>query len=170
MPKSTGKMFEEDIKKSIPTQYFVYRLKDGTAGFAGARNENVRFQATNICDYIVFANGWVHLLELKSHKGASIPISPIYNDKGKIIKYGVIKVNQLDGLLKEHDKEDINGGFIFNLSDKEKTWFVDVLVLKTTIDEGLKSLSLDWLNKYGTLIPQEKKRTRYRYDLSVILD
>ena len=38
MPKNAGKQFEEDIKASIPEGYWLYRFKDGTAGFAGEKN------------------------------------------------------------------------------------------------------------------------------------
>ena len=170
MPKNSGKIFEEDFKGSISRDYFIYRLKDGTAGFKGAKNENVRFQATNTCDFIVFANGWLHLLELKSHKGASIPLGQKFNDSGKLTHYGIIKVNQLNGLLKECNKNKVNAGFVFNLAEKEKTWFVEATDVNNAIEAKRKSLSIEWLEQYGMLIPQQKKISRYRYDLSVLLD
>ncbi|MDF2804874.1 MAG: hypothetical protein K0S61_4779 [Anaerocolumna sp.] len=165
---NSGKVFEEDIKKSINDKYFIYKLKDSAGTWQGGNN--TRFTSSNICDYIVFANGWLHLLELKSHKGASIPIAPIKNKQGKITKYGAIRTNQVEGLFKEYCKPKMNCGFIFNLSDKEKTWFVDILNIKVEIERQARSLSLEWLEMHGVLIPQEKKRTRYKYDLSVILD
>lgn len=168
MSKNLGKRFEEDLKKSVPDKYFVYRLRDSAGAWQGG--SNTRFTASNICDFIVFANGWIHLLELKSHKGASIPIAPKQNDKGKITHYGVIKVNQVKGLEKEYKKDHVNAGFIFNLSEKEKTYFVTIPEVEQAIKEDKKSLNLEWLELHGMLIPQEKKISRYKYDLSGLLD
>lgn len=165
---NSGKKFEEDFKKSISDKYFVYRLRDSAGTWQGGNN--TRFTSSNICDFIVFANGWLHLLELKSHKGASIPIAEKKNKKDIVTHYGVIKVNQLEGLIKEHQKANVNVGFIFNLSEKEKTWFVEAIEVKKAIEEKVKSLSLEWFELHGTLIPQHKKITRYNYDLSVLLD
>lgn len=165
---NSGKKFEEDFKNSIDDKYFVYRLRDSAGTWQGGTN--TRFTSSNICDYIVFANSWLFLLELKSHKGASIPIAPKENDKGKITHYGVIKVNQLEGLNEALKKKDVEAGFLFNLSDKEKTWFVEVSKVAEAIKEEKKSLSLEWLEQHGTLIPQQKKRTRYKYDLSIYFD
>ena len=75
--KNPGKVFEEDIKKSVPKEYWIYRFKDGTANFSGSKNENVRFQAHNICDFMIMTKENLILLELKSHKGSSIPFSCI---------------------------------------------------------------------------------------------
>ena len=75
MAKNEGKQFEEDFKKSIPKGYWFYRFKDGTAGFSGEKNSNVRFQAHNIADCEVMGNKYLFILELKSHKGSSIPFN-----------------------------------------------------------------------------------------------
>ena len=72
MAQNEGKRFEEDIKKSVPSEYFYYRFKDGTGNFNGTKNENVRFQAKNICDCEVMTDNYLFLLELKSHLGKSI--------------------------------------------------------------------------------------------------
>ena len=49
--KSTGKIFEEDIKKSVPTGCFYYRFIDNAASFSGG--DNVRFTSHNLCDCMV---------------------------------------------------------------------------------------------------------------------
>lgn len=165
---NTGKIFEGDIKASIPTRYFVYRLRDSTGTWESTAK--VKYTTSNICDFIVFANGWLHLLELKSHKGSSIPLYEKKNDKDKITYYGIIKINQLNGLLKECNKKNISAGFIFNLAEKEKTWFVEATDVKNAIETNHKSLSMEWLEQFGMLIPQKKKISRYKYDMSVILD
>ncbi|AAK79196.1 recombination protein U [Clostridium acetobutylicum] len=201
MAINTGKRFEEDFKKSIPEKYCVIRLKDSASSWNGGTSS--RFTINNPCDYIVFANKWLHLVELKSHKGASFPIAPKYKEKKrmkkikinrkqwykiaqvmhsfkflniekyipkKVSNYGVIKPNQINDLIKYHKKENVNGIFIFNLSEKDRTYCVDCREVKQAIDENKKSLSMEWLNLHGILLNQEKKKTRWKYDLSPMFD
>jgi recombination protein U len=170
--KNPGKVFEEDIMGSIPEKLFKYKLRDSASGWSGG--DKARFTTNNICDLIVHDGVWLHLLECKSHKGTSIPTSPTTNEKGKITHYGVIKINQLDGLMKEHPKENVSAGFLFNLSDKARTYFVEVPeVYEALVNEGRKSLSLEWLGLHGVLIPQMLKgrsKIHWKYNLSSLLD
>lgn len=162
-----GKKFEEDFKKSIPDEYYFKRLKDGTTG---GGNKKIRLSSNNECDFIVFANWWLFLLELKSVAVKRIPLTPIRKDtKGKIKSYGNIKKCQLDGMMAQINKKHIEAGFLFNFRSVEETYFVEVSkVQKYFIDESKSSIPLQWCRDYGMLIPQKKKVTRYRYDLSAL--
>lgn len=170
--KNQGKVFEEDIMNSIPESLFKYKLRDSASGWSGG--DKARFTTNNICDLIVHDGIWLHLLECKSHKGNSIPTSPKVNTKGNITHYGVIKINQLEGLMKEHPKENVSAGFLFNLSDKDKTYFVEVPeVYEALVVENKKSLSLEWIDQHGMLIPQIRKgrsKNHWEYNLSNLLD
>lgn len=78
--KNQGKIFEQDFKNSIHfdnPDLFYYRFKDGTAGWQNSQNSSIRFQAKNICDCMIFYKGFLFLLELKSHKGKSLPLDCI---------------------------------------------------------------------------------------------
>lgn len=171
MPTNAGKLFEEDIKNSIPDSCFVQRLKDGSAGGGEKR---VRLRSNNICDYIVFDGQWLHLWELKSHKGNSIPTSAKYNEKGTLTHYGVFASNQLIGLMEEYTKKNVNPGVIVNFRDKGKTIFISILhVYQAVVVDGKKSLSVEWCEQYGTLIPQQRKgrsKIHWTYDLGCLLD
>lgn len=170
--RNLGKMFEEDIMDSVPRKLFKYKLRDSASGWSGGNK--ARFTTTNICDIQCFDGQWFHLWELKSHKGNSIPTSPKHNEKGKITHYGVIKKNQLDGLIEAYSKKNVEPGFLFNFSDKQKTYFVSVKwVAKALLEENKKSLNLEWVEQHGTLIPQELKgrsKMHWIYDLSILLD
>jgi hypothetical protein len=172
MAKNPGKSFEDDIKESIPSNCFVQRLKDGSS--TGTSEAPRRIKTNNICDFIVFDEKWLHLWELKSHKGNSIPTSPKTNEKGDITHYGVIKINQLEGLMNEHQKKNVSTGFIFNLRDKLKTYFVEAIAVhRALVLENKKSLNLEWIERNGMLIPQKLKgrsKIHYNYDLSCLLD
>lgn len=176
MAQNSGKVFEKDFTDSIPENYFKYKLKDSPGAWGDEKpketNSKVRFTSTNICDLVVHNGQGLFLLELKSHKGASIPIAPKTNEKGKVTNYGVIKTNQLQGLLKEYDKRNVKAGFVFNLSEKFKTYYVEAINVKQAIDEGRKSLGIEWLNLNGTIIPQaiKKRGTHQVYDTSILLN
>jgi len=171
MPQNSGKIFEGDFSNSIPENYFKYKLKDSPGAWGQTENSKVRFTSSNICDFVIHNGKWLFLLELKSHKGASLPITPKVNEKGKITHYGAIKANQLEGLMKEYYKWNVEAGFLINLSEKFKTYFVEVINVKNAIDEGKKSLGLEWLERNGTLIPQSTKKrgTHQIYDLSMLM-
>lgn len=155
--KNAGKAFEEDIKKSVPEGCWVYRFKDGTANFRGAKNENVRFQAHNICDFMIMSRDNLVLLELKSHAGASIP-------------FNCIRKNQIDEMTKiEHPK--IKTYFVLNFRDSEKTYAILSKDLKEYMESSSrKSIPISWCEENGIEIIGVKKKVRYRYLLKDFLE
>lgn len=147
---NAGKSFEQDFIKSVPDTIYHYRFKDGTAGFAGEKNENVRFQAQNICDFLLF-DGRLILLELKSHKGKSIPFS-------------CIRENQLKELSMADNFSGIVPGIVFNFRDINKTYYVLIRHVYYYITHAdRKSIPLDWVQENGIEIRQELKKVHYRY-------
>jgi len=148
-----GKKFEQDFKKSIPDTVYYYRLRDGTAAWDGG--ENTRFQAMNICDYLMY-DGNFYMLELKSHKGKSIP-------------YTAFRDNQIEGLCNASEY-GVKTGFIINMRDAEQTFFVPASVLYEVIQTSeRKSIPLEFLTTQCKQIIGEKKRTRWRYDVERFL-
>ena len=137
--KGIGKIFEEEIKASFPSGYYVERYKDDTAGFYGVSNP---------ADYRLYRYPYVFLLELKTHKGKSIPF-----DK--------IRDSQITGMRKAIEHKGIYGGFIFNFRDLEETYYIalsDVIFYKAnSVDDALKYIinykpSEDkdkWLEKFS---------------------
>lgn len=155
--KNPGKVFEEDIKKSVPKEYWIYRFKDGTANFSGSKNENVRFQAHNICDFMIMTKENLILLELKSHKGSSIPFS-------------CIRKNQIEEMTKiEHSK--IKSYFLLNFRDSEKTYAILAIDLKNYMENSnRKSVPISWCEEHGVEIVAIKKKIRYEYLIKDFLD
>lgn len=151
---NSGKMFEEDFIKSVPEGIFHYRLRDSAGTWQGG--ENTRFTPSNICDFIIFDGSKLYLLELKSHKGKSIPIS-------------CIRPKQIEGLLQAYRK-GVKAGYILNFRDIEETYFFNANSMNSFLkSETRKSIPVATVREYGELIPQEKKRTRYKYDLSNLI-
>lgn len=140
MAQNVGKVFESDIRTSCPSDMFIYRVPD------------IKYGVKSLCDFILYSYPRLFLLELKSTKEKTFPIKNIAE-------------HQLENMAK-YNKNFIVSGFIINFRHYEKTYFIRGDVLKSIIEEfGLKRLNIDTLEKYGKLIPQERKRTRFRYNL-----
>ena len=88
-------------------------MRDGTASWG--EQENTRFQQSNICDSVLYDSNEKRLLllELKSHKGKSIPFS-------------CIRDNQLKELLKADVFKGIYPGIVFNFRDVEETYYLPI--------------------------------------------
>lgn len=153
---NNGKIFEEEIKKSIPEGCFYYRFKDGTGNFAGLKNENVRFQAKNICDCMVMAKEFLYLLELKNTEVSSLP-------------FANIKGNQLEGLSNiNHSK--IKTYFVVCFRKKERCFFAEAKNVKEFIETtDRKSIPLSWFEENAREIEMTKVRVKYKYNLKEIL-
>jgi recombination protein U len=150
--KNPGKLFEEDIKRSVPEDCFIYRFKDGTANFSGSKNENVRFQAKNICDFMIMTIENLILLELKSHAGIRI-------------SFDCIRENQIKQ-MSEIDHPKIKTYFLFNFRDMEKTYAIEAKKIKEYMETSdRKSFPLTWCEENGIEVLGTKNRTRWRYDL-----
>lgn len=146
--KGVGKIFEEEVKASFPEDYYVERYKDDTAGFYGVSNP---------ADFRIYKFPYTFLLELKSHKGKSIPL-----DK--------IRDNQIQGMYKAVQHKGIYAGFLLNYRDLEETYYIAVMDMVEYINStDRKSIPVEWCKERGTKIEHKKKRVRYSYNLREFL-
>jgi recombination protein U len=153
MPSNSGKRFEEDIKKSVPSWCWIYRLRDSAGTWQGG--ENTRFTPSNICDFIVMGKENLYLLELKTHTGASLPISCIR--KNQIIEMAKI------------EKQNVKAYFLINFRDIQQTYVIEAKTMKGFIDTtDRKSIPIKWCIDNGIEVTGEKKRTRFYYSLEQI--
>ena len=162
MAQNAGKKFEEDFKKSCDNidELFIYRLRDGTSSWGSGGSESVRFQATNICDTIVFYQSKFFLFELKSVLKKSIPL-------------GNIKESQIEGLTKAKNKNAPNMyiGFIINFRDYEETYFMSIEQLNEFINNGeRKSIPIEYCRDNCIKIKQTLKKVRYGYNIKEFLE
>jgi len=155
MAKNEGKKFEEDFQKSVPKDWFVYRLKDSAGSWSNTSAS--RFTPKNSCDFFMFTGKTLFGIECKSFKGKSL-------------SYSNISDNQLEDLTDFciGPPHKIFGVFALNFRDINETYLVPAFIVNSLKLSGArKSLSLEEVKANGTLIPQTLKRTRYWYDLSV---
>lgn len=165
--KNIGKIFEEQIKKSVPEYALIHRLPDSAQSFGG--NSTLRFSNKSPFDYILY-NSKSHLLyalELKTVNGKSITFERTKEDKGEIHFYQTQALN-------EWDKYDgIVSGFLIEFRAIEKTVFIPISEFNNLISMiSKKSFNFDDLDECGInclLVSQERKRTRYLYDIETFL-
>lgn len=106
MANNTGKRFEADFKKSVPSYALLYRLPDSAQAFGGS--SNLRFSSKNPFDYLIW-NSKSHILyalELKTVAGKSISF-----ERNKE-EHGEIHWHQVEGLNKWNKYDGIVCGFI----------------------------------------------------------
>lgn len=147
MKQNQGKRFEYNFKKSVPPRMFCYRFKDGTANFTGTKNENVRFQAHNICDYLVFNGQKLFLIELKAHKGKSLPIN-------------CIRPTQIEELTKASSYEDVYCGILIYFLDVDRVFWLDIEMVNYFIlsDTERKSIPIAYCEQNGIEVEIERKK------------
>lgn len=102
--KNMGKTFEKEFRDSVPADCYLERYKDDTSGFYGVSNP---------ADFRLYRFPVLILLELKTHKGKSLPLAKI-------------RENQLKGMLKAVQYSGVYGGYLVNFRDLEETYFLSV--------------------------------------------
>jgi len=164
MARNAGKLFEEDIKKSIPQNVYFERFKDIANAWNNNDNENIRFTPKQPYDCFMFVTPKFFALECKSTNSTS------FSFKGASPK---IKQHQIDELLKASLYSNVVAGFIFNFrNENNDTYFLDItnfLVFCQMNDKS--SINLNDIIKYGgTKIENEILRTRYRYHIEKFIN
>lgn len=152
--RNRGKIFEQNFKASVPKDILYERFKDGTANFNGFNNENVRFQAKNVCDCFLFDGSVLLYLELKSHQGKSLPLS-------------CIRKNQIDELIRRQSYKNTISGFLIEFSDLNRVFYINISdFMHFTENETRKSIPFDFCRDCGIEVEAQKLRTNSRYNIS----
>jgi recombination protein U len=150
------KRFEDNIKKSCDEhKIFCYRLKDNPLPFAEGR---LRFTSTNPCDFFIFHNGKLALIEAKEHKGVSLPLS-------------CIRDNQIKGLKEAVMYDNVIAGFLVFFSDTEQCFFMSIQnYLQFVRSFDRKSIPIDYFLSNCLYIDTKKKKVNYRYGVERIFE
>ena len=145
-----GKKFEQQVKQDLLRCFpnaFVLRLPDQQSGYYGT--------SQNICDFIMFANKKLFLLECKSHKGNTFPLSNL-TQFGKLQQYKNVN--------------DLKAGVILWFIDHNKVVYVPIETVIKYAEEEKKSINIKDLDSEYVIIdlPSQKKRTFMETDYSVL--
>ena len=149
---NNGKRFEDNFRKSIPDNVFYYRFRDGTSSWD--KSANTRFQAKNICDCMLYNGKYLYLLELKSTKGKSIPLSNI-------------RQNHVDDLIKANRHDNVLAGLVVEFSELGQVYWMPIDLVKNWFYESeRKSIPLaSFQNEPCIKIPGKKLKVNYRYNI-----
>lgn len=151
-----GKIFEDNWRLSVPKNVFFYRFRDSSGSWGG--NQQLRFTPSNIADCILYDAYALHLIELKTHKGKSIPLTCIMGNK--------TKEKQMRDLRDANEFNGIYSSIIVFFSDVERCFELGIEEFFEFINENeRKSIPIEYFEKYGWEIGVEKLRTNYRYDI-----
>lgn len=173
MSKNSGKVFEDDFKKSIPDYCLLIRLPDPPQAFT--QRSDTRFSNKNPFDFLMYDSNsrllWT--LELKSTKFKSISFEDVNIEE---VQNKMIHKHQILGLMNCAKYDGVCSGFVYNFRDEknnvERTYFQDINDFNKMVDKiGKKSLNeLDLiLDGNAVKINGVKRRVRYAWDIDGFL-
>lgn len=153
MALNRGKMWErcflESWKDTFPAS-FILRIPDQQSGYMGT--------SSNISDFIAFKSPYLYLIECKSTKGNTLPLS---------------NLKQYERLLLYKDLPYVKIGFIVWWVDKGITAWVPLSSVTNIKKDNKKSIHVDCVinSAYNIIeVPNRIKRIYPKCDLSVILE
>lgn len=148
---NSGKTFEYNFKKSVPNNILFYRFRDGTSNWD--KNNLTRFQQKNVCDCMLFNGNYLYFIELKNHKGKSLPLN-------------CIRESQIEELTKYSRYKNTICGIIINFQDLEECyWLFISQINEFLLTVNRKSIPIDFCRENGVKIANKRLRTNYRYDI-----
>lgn len=146
--KSFETRFQHDWLQTVPDS-FVMRLPDQQSGYHGS--------SANPCDFICYSYPNMYLLELKSHKGNTFPLSAF---------------RQYEKLASYDYNEGIKVGVILWLYDHDKVIYIPISTFVQLVEENKKSFNIKYLEtkEYECYeLPSEKLRTFMSTDYSFLV-
>ena len=113
---NSGKLFEQQFKKSVPPHCYLLRLNDPPQSFT--KSSTTRFSPNNPFDFILFDTKSRTLVcaELKTTKYKSVSFER-ENDEKQQNK--MIHIHQIEGLTKASKFDHVVAGFLFNFRDEK---------------------------------------------------
>lgn len=171
--ENVGKRFEEDFSKSIPSDYYVHRLRDSAQSYN--KNKKTKFCWRNECDFFIYRYPLLFAIECKTTKSKSMSVQLTDDkDENKIIKY-----HQIESLKKISKHDGMIPGFFLNFRhfEGEENYFEttyfqhinDFLYMMNKINKkSFNEIDLLTIGK-AIKINGHKKRTRWSWDIEEFL-
>ena len=174
MSKNAGKVFEDDIKLSMPDYCLVTRLPDPAQSFGN--RTGTRFSKKNPCDYLIFdsKNRMFLPWELKTTKSKSISFDDVNYD-GK--QSHTIHKHQIIGLTEYASYDNVVAGFLFCFRDEknncERCYFQHIKDFNSMVSQiDKKSFNEKDLMDIGNpiIVNGELKKVHYSWDIESLLN
>lgn len=170
--QNSGKIFENQFKKSVPDYCLLQRLNDPPQSFN--QSNLTRFSIKNPCDFFMFDTNLqiLHCWELKTTKYKSISFEKIDVDE---TQNKMIHKHQILSLIKFSDYKYVDAGFLFNFRDEknnmERTYYQninDFMIMYQKINKSSFN-ELDLLTNGAIKIEGTKKRKNYIWNIDTLL-
>lgn len=170
--QNSGKLFEQQFRKSIPEYALLIRLNDTAQSFK--KSGYARFTPQNPCDFILFNSNKHQLicLECKSTKYRSMSFEDVNSDKEQ---NKMIHKHQIIHLTKFSEYDGVIGCFLFNFRDEEnnmeRTYFQNIKDFNKMCDSIHKASfnEMDLVLNGAIKINGVKKRLHYIWDIDELL-
>lgn len=116
-----------------------------------------RYTSSNLCDFICFNKDTLFLIELKSHKGASLPFENITQYEKLKAKVGI---------------PGVRCGIVLWLYEKDIVMYIPISTITKMKNDGKKSVGLKAIEEGYNIkvIPSVKKRVFMSSDYSCLLE
>ena len=149
--RDKGKQFEERFKidfLSSVKDSVVDRLYDSVSGYKSIKN---------VCDFLCYKCPNIFYMELKTHKGASVPFE---------------NITQYDKLISKVGIKGVRVGVVLWLYEKDIVMYIPVSTITQMKKDGKKSVGLKAIEEgYNIkIIPSEKLRVFMKSDYSCLCD
>lgn len=170
MSKNEGKIFEDDIRNSVPNYAKLLRLPDPPHSFT--QRSDTKFSKKNPYDYECFDSirRTLYCWELKSTHQKYIGFQTSEKDNREVL----IKWHQIEGLTKAAQYKNVVSGFLLNFrldNGEQLVYFFDIKNFnKMRKNINKKSLNIMDAVLYGAVrINGYKKRTRWSWNIDEFL-
>ncbi len=170
--KNTGKIFEEDFKKSVPDYCLIHRLYDPPQAFV--QNKKTKFSHKNPCDFLVYS-GKSHFLWAIECKSTGYKSMSYEDFNSNIEENKLIHKHQIIGLLKFAQYNGVKAGFMLNFRSDDKNsqrlYFMDINKFVNMCERIHKKSfnEIDLLQNGAIKISGEKQRTRWKWDIKNLI-
>ena len=152
--KNSGKRFEANFQKSVPKHIHCYRFKDSTSSWDSSKTA---FSIYNACDYEIFVNGSLYWLELKSHKGKSLPL-------------GCIRPTQVKELFKASEN-GVTAGLLVEFSDLNRVFWLGINdYMEFITEQDRKSIPLSYFEAAGLELEVTKMAVNIKLNIEKFLE
>ena len=172
--KNAGKKFEQLWKQSAEKQdLFILRLNDTDMSFNQNKELRSRFTLKSPCDFIMFYDGHLFMLEMKSTHSKSISFQREPDDGG------MIKLHQISSLSNAGLHDGVIAGLIINFrhekdgepySEDTHFWPIEAFNDYFVSNDRKSAKPIDIVQNGGIIVKQEQKRKLYDYDVKKLLE
>lgn len=172
--KNAGKKFEQLWKQSAEKQgLFILRLNDSDMSFNPNKELRSRFTLKSPCDFIMFNDGYLYMLEMKSTHSKSISFQREPNDGG------MIKLHQISSLSNAGLHERVEAGFVINFRNETESepysedtyyWPIEAFNDYFVSNDRKSAKPIDIVQNGGIIVSQEQRRKLYDYDVKKMLE